>query len=90
MLAVSEDLLSTKVLLLESPKSLSLLLLLLCHLCLAHLHLSFEHDLVLLLGSEALEGVWLDAVRSEHRPLSCRVLSHEVVRVRVIDISRGL
>ena len=66
MLAIGQDLLSTKVLLLESPQSLSLLLLLLCHLCLAHLHLSFEHDLVLLLGSEAFEGVWLDTVSGEH------------------------
>ena len=90
VLAISKDLLSTKVLLLESPQALSLLLLFLCHFSLTHLHLSLEHHLIFLLRCEALESVWLDTVIRKHRLLSGWILSHEVMSIGVVDISGGL
>ena len=90
VLAIGQDLLSTKVLLLEGPQALSLFLLFLCHFSLTHLHLSLEHHLIFLLRCEALESVWLDTVVCKHRLFSGWVLSHEVMSIGVVDISGGL
>ena len=90
VLAISQNLLSTKVLLLEGPQALGLLLLFLCHFSLTHLHLSLEHYLIFLLRCEALESVWLDTVICKHRFLGVRVLSHEVVIKSVVHVMLGL
>ena len=66
MLAIGKDLLTAQVLLLLSPHTLGILLLLLSHLCLSHLHLTLVHHGSLLLGVEALEMVWLDAMWGKH------------------------
>ena len=66
VLTVSKHLLSTKMLLLLSPHSFSVLLLLLGHLGLTELHAALVHHSTLLLIVEALEVVRLDTVGSKH------------------------
>ena len=90
VLAISKDLLPAHVLLLLGPHTLSILLLLLGHLCLSHLHLTLVHDGSFLTFVHALEVVRLDSVGGEHRCLSCRVLSHEIMVVSVVHIGGGL
>jgi hypothetical protein len=66
MLTIGEYLLPSNVLLLHSPQPFSFFLLLAGHLSLSHLHLTLIHDRGRLLGVEALEVIWLDAVGRKH------------------------
>ena len=87
MLAVSKDLLSAQVLLLLSPETLGLFLLLFCHLCFSHLHRSFVHNGRFLALVHALEVIGLNSVSSERRSFSGGVFSHKVMVLCVLDIS---
>ena len=66
VLAIGKDLLTTKVLLLLGPHTLGIFLILFSHLCLSHLHVTLVHHGSRLLGVEALEMVWLDAMWRQH------------------------
>ena len=85
-LAVVQHLLPAQLLLLQSPQALLLLLGVALHLGLANLLGALVQDRVLLLLVEALEVVGLHAVRGQHRLLRRRVLSHEVVVEREVDL----
>ena len=76
--AVREHLLSAQRFLLQSPKTLFLLLGLLNHLVLPNLLGALMQHVLLLLLVEALEVVGLYAVRRKHRLLSGWVLGHKV------------
>ena len=90
VLAVGKNLLSAQVLLLLSPESLCVLLILLRHFSLTHLLWTLVHDCPRLLRVESLEVIGLDTVRSQHWLLSLWVLSHKVVIIGVINIGARL
>lgn len=77
--AVSEHLLATDVLLLQSPEPLFLLLGFLEQFLLLDLESTLMHDLVLLRLAETFEMVRLHAVRGQHGLLGGWVFSHEIV-----------
>ena len=86
VLTISQNLLSAKMLLLESPHALLILLLLASHFSLFDLHLALIHNLLALVSVHSLKVVRLDAMRCQHRLLRCGVLSHEIVVVSVVHI----
>ena len=86
VLTIGQNLLSAKMLLLESPHALLILLLLASHFSLFDLHLALVHDLLALVCVHSLKVVGLDAMRCQHGLLRCGVLRHEVVVVGVVHI----
>ena len=84
--SISEHLLASLMLKLQSIKLLLFGFLLLHELGLFDLHSLLEVHLILLGLREALEMVRLDAVRSQHGHLGLLVLRHKVVIIRVVDL----
>ena len=85
--SITEDLLSSDDLLLESICLILFGLLLFHHFSFTHLHLPLEIHLILLGLSESLEVVWLHSVGCEHRHLSGWVLSHEIGVIGILNLS---
>jgi len=76
---VVDDLETSELLLLLSPKALFFLALLFKKGLLNDLLITLMQDSCLLLIIQALKVIGLDSVRSKHRSHSIRVLSHEIV-----------
>ena len=83
---VINDLKASVVLQLECPEPVFLLTLPLEECLLDDLLVTLVKDGRLLLIIEALEVVWLDSVRGQHRLLGGRVLRHEVIRQSEIHL----
>lgn len=88
--AVGKDLLSSKMLLLQSPQLFLFSLCFLQHFLFVQLLVSFVQDCLPLLLVKALEVVGLDSVGSQHRLLSGWVLGHEVVVLSEVNLVSGL
>ena len=86
VISISENLLSSLMLKLQSVQFILWLFLFVGLVLLTNLLGSLKHDLLLLSFCESLEVIWLYSMISQHRNLSLLVLSHEIMVICVVEL----